>query len=442
MPEIALQIAPANGRSPKRVITLSCGDKTHTDTADPLDGFGRAKLLDRAATALGIPRHRLGVLDEKIVRAAEETDKPDNAAERFPCYSAADLDAMDLQIDYIFRGALVAGVPAIFGAREKSLKTQLALDCAISMATFTPWMGHFEPIRSARSVYFAGEGGLVFLRESARRIAQFKGLSLADVSGVYFCDQVPSLDRESDIEAVTTILRDHEAEFAFFDPLYLMLADQAVSASNVYAMGAMLRRMLKACQEAGATPAAIHHFRKSQPIGEAPDLTDLSQSGCAEFAGQWLLINREQPYDEERPGEHDLIIRLGSRMGFSSKWSLHVSEGTPEGIQGRYWAPQVTSPSEARKEARSAADAKADVKRQEKLDQAKARVLKAAAKYPQGETGTTIRDRAGLHDHEFKSALADMLDNGDLLSCEIIKANRKTPYQGYILAAYVDTTQE
>jgi hypothetical protein len=28
-----------------------------------------------------------------------------------------------------------------------------------------------------------------------------------------------------------------------------------------------------------------------------------------------LLINRQRPYDEELPGEHDLILRLGARTG-------------------------------------------------------------------------------------------------------------------------------
>jgi len=56
MREIAVKMECPNGRSPRRVITLSRGDAQHVDTIDPLSGFERGKMLDRAAARFGVPR--------------------------------------------------------------------------------------------------------------------------------------------------------------------------------------------------------------------------------------------------------------------------------------------------------------------------------------------------------------------------------------------------
>lgn len=341
------------------------------------------------------------------VRQSEGEGTEASYSRTFKCYSMAQLAGMELSVDEIFRHALVVDTPGVFGGREKTLKSLIGLDCGISMATFTPWLGHFEPVRAARSVYFAGEGGLVVVRDYARRIARFKGFRLEDVVGFHVCDDVPNLDDHRDVRTATSVLVDHEAEFAFFDPLYLMLAGDS-AASNVYAMGAILRRMLRACREAGCTPIVLHHFRKSQPIGQAPELSDLSQSGCAEFAGQWLLINRERAYDEERPGEHDLIVRLGSRIGFSSKWAVHVEEGSIDSPNGRHWLPTFTKPAEARREAESQREAEREAKANARLEADRKAIVDVMLKLGT-QTHTAIRDATGFGGGRFGKAWASLV---------------------------------
>ncbi len=335
---------------------------------------------------------------------------------RFQCHSMAELAGMDLSVDYIFEKALIVGAPGIIGGREKTLKTQISLDCAISMATATPWLGHFPCVRAARCVYFAGEGGLVFIRESAKRIADAKGFDLKDIPGMFVCDEVPALTDESEMHAISLILRDFEAEFAFFDPLYLMMASDFASASNVYAMGAMLRRMLKSCKDAGATPIICHHFRKTTETWDAPDLSDLSQAGCAEFAGQWLLLNRQSPYDEEKPGEHDLIVRLGSRLGFSSKWAIHVSEGDPE--SGRFWAPELSTAAEAREKTKAVKESASEAAKREKAEKAFENARKAIigvmVKLGKPCSSTDVRARVHVNKTIVSAAWASLIDDGSI----------------------------
>lgn len=359
-------------------------------------------------------------------------DGKENTA-RFQAYSMQDLHDMDLRVEYIFDGALVAGVPCVIGARQKSLKSLIALDCALSMATRTPWLGHFACVRSARCSYFCGEGGLIFAKDGLRRICNAKHLDFKDVHGLQICDAVPSLTNEVEVREALAVVRDHKATFAFFDPLYLMVADQAAQASNVFAMGSLFQRLLRACQDEGVTPVVIHHFRKGQADGQEPDLTDLAQAGCAEFAGQWILINRQRPYNEEHPGEHDLSLRLGARTGHASKWSLHVSEGSISSPGGRYWRPQISSISEARKRRELEKKAALEKGQREQLEEHSAKILAAMVGLGRA-TKSSIRDHAGISTKYFTPALTQLIQTGRIVPCEVTKGNRDKPYEGFMLA--------
>jgi hypothetical protein len=357
-----------------------------------------------------------------------------NEYAKFRTYSMSELDGLDLDIDYILRNALVADTPGVFGGREKSLKTMIAIDCAVSVATGTKWLGFFEPVQSLRSIYFCGEGGLTFVRDAVRRIAVSKGKNIGDLTGFSLCDEVPNLSSEKDLREVAAVIRDQEALLVFFDPLYLMMADQAGQATNVFAMGGLFQRLLRACRDVGATPIVIHHFRKNSVLGGEPDLADLAQAGCAEFAGQWLLIQRQTPYDDEMPGEHDLIIRLGSRLGHSSKWALHVSEGTSSEPGGRYWAPEVSRLADLRARQKRDKEAANQRRQRERLDRNQAKILEAMADVGGSDTMTAIRSRAGLNPDNFQPAFAELQQAGKVVPCLVQKSNRRRPYDGFKLA--------
>ena len=183
----------------------------------------------------------------------------------------------------------------MIGGREKSLKTSIALDAAVSAATGTKWLAQFDSVKAASVIYFLGEGGLVFARDTIHRIAQSKELNFRDIDKLVICDQVPSLGSQEELREAAAVIRDRQAGIVFIDPFYLAMGSEAAQAANVFAMGGLLQRLLRTCQVDGATPILVHHFRKSQQAGAVPDLADLSQAGVAEFAGQWVLLGRQVP---------------------------------------------------------------------------------------------------------------------------------------------------
>ena len=76
---------------------------------------------------------------------------------------------------------------------------------------------------------------------------------------------------------------------------------------------------------------------------------------------------------------------------------------------------------------RANASAKEQAKEQasaDKLDRDRDKLLEAAGHFPDGETFSCLRDRAGLSGTAARNALADTLELGELEHCEITKNGR------------------
>ena len=87
--------------------------------------------------------------------SALESDKS-----KFQFYSADEFAALDLNREYFIPGVLAAGpVPSgLFGA-FKTLKTSIAMDLLISIATKNRFLGYFQVERQARVAMMSGESG-------------------------------------------------------------------------------------------------------------------------------------------------------------------------------------------------------------------------------------------------------------------------------------------
>lgn len=232
---------------------------------------------------------------------------------------------------------LVEGQPAVIGGPKKSLKTTLALDLAISLGTQTPFLGEFNVPKRHRVAVMSGESGEATLQDAARRICQSKGVSLEQDCDVMWAFTLPRFQDSQYRAGLTEMLRENKVKVVIIDPLYLCLLDGAkgASASNLYEIGPLLLRASKACLRAGATPIFVHHATKGGTkrvagTEEPMDLDDLAFSGIGEFARQWLLVRRAEPYTPGT-GEHDLILSAGGSAGHSGCWRLVISEGRHQG---------------------------------------------------------------------------------------------------------------
>jgi hypothetical protein len=395
---------------------------------------------------IGNNRWDLTKLDEPRGGKAHATQATagDAKEDRFPLITCAALDAEDYTPQPIITDCLYVGHPAVAGGMFKTLKTLVVIDGAISIASGRPFLNMFTVSEPLGVVYFSGEGGPSMVQEYARRVAYSKGFDrLADVQKLHWCFTIPKLESLEDLDAIQRKHDETAAALMVFDNLMLALSGD--EAGNVFKMGQILGNVVRICNERGITPFFIHHFKRTRPDPYAPgELLDLSQAGTAEVAGQWWFLTRREKFDPDNPGEHKIDLNIGGRLGHGCLHSLIVHEGRLSDPGGRRWDVEVRKPSDEREEARKEWKGKQEQDRTEKLaeklEDTKKRILKAAAKFKQGETATVLRDFAALHDREFKPALAELLEGAALVPADIHKSNRKKPYPGYILASY-QTTQ-
>jgi len=139
MPDITVRVEPSNGRSPRRVVKLLCGGVEHVDTIDPMSGFERDRLLDRASQRFAQPRHLLACLHDSIVKAAQQADSAAPEKIAFPGYRLAELKAMDLTVRYYIENVMAQNQPLVVAGAKKTLKTNLLPDLGISLATEPPF---------------------------------------------------------------------------------------------------------------------------------------------------------------------------------------------------------------------------------------------------------------------------------------------------------------
>lgn len=334
-----------------------------------------------------------------------------------PFISCAELARGDYTLTYQIKGMVVAGQPLIFGGPGKGMKTGIALDAAVSVATGSDFLGRF-PVEKSESVLInSAESGFATIQETVARICKSKGLCAEEVTNLHLSDFAPRFDNPSHRDALERAIDKYGCKLLLLDPLYLMM--NGADAGNLFSQGAQLSPISQICQRHGTTLALVHHFRKkgkqhNQRDCEPPELDDLSWSGFSEFARQWILINRRADYVPES-GHHELWMSYGGSAGHSGLQAVTIDEGLPP---NRYWDVKLSSPADAR-------DAKKGGTVRDKL-------LDAMRNYPNGEVQTNIMLTAGIRaDCKNKLIFTSLVEEGALVPCEVFRG--KHPYAGFRL---------
>ena len=389
------------------------------------------KKLMREESSLGIQRLP-SQLDQLLRAASDDLNKIDEHCgsgreQRLQFITSSEFSASQYEVQWHVPGVLVRGQPCVVGGPSKTLKTSVVLDLAISLASRTTsrFLGTRE-VEPASVLFFSAEMGGATIRSTAQRICIQKGLQLGQLD-ITWCFEAPRLDHVSDMRAIRAELENRPRDIVIVDPLYLCLLsnESDVSPDNLFAMGPLLRKLSKICTNCGATPILIHHFNKAGSMSrDPPSLENLAYAGISEFARQWMLLSRREPYNPET-GQHHLWLNVGGSVGFSHLWAVDINEGVlQDDLTGRHWQVEVSTPSESHQAGRHARE----VQREEVIDQNAARILNYLLGVPSGNTMSQIRAAVGLGETRCMAAIRKLLEQGRIERTSVRQSN----HQGYV----------
>ncbi len=360
----------------------------------------------------------------------EEADGAGKPKRReFRRISSYELATQNYESEFLVRGVLAANQPCIIAGGEKSLKTTIAIELGVCLATTKPFLGKFAVDRAVSVGIMSGESGLGALQETARRICAAKGMDLAtDCGALVWSDELPNFSNLRDQDGIEQFIMDDALEVLIVDPAYLCI-DPDGRAGDLFKMGSILLPMTRLCQRMGVTLCILHHNKGVAPDRqfEPAELQDVSWAGFKQFARQWLLLSRRRRY-EPGTGEHALWMTVGGSAGHGMLKALDVSEGVwPE----RYWDIRVHSAAEAR-DAVKADQAEARQRdRDAGLERDKQAIIQQMVKLQRPETKTVLRQRVGRRGQCFETAFTQLLGEQQIFEWPPVKKANGIAYPSY-----------
>lgn len=347
-------------------------------------------------------------------------------------FSLESIDYVDFMQEKLTHTYLVEGVVAkrqhlMMGGPKKVLKTSAALDLAKSLASGTPFLNYFKVPNRVRVMVISAESGRESIQATCNRIQTARKLKI-DRGWFRLSFKRPQLSLPGHLAEVRREIEENKIEMLLLDPAYLLCKPAKGDTSNVFDMGDVLAGFGDIGDETGCTLAILHHSTKGarRTAPAMLDLDDLSGSGFAEWARQYILINRLAPMTPQFV--HRLTMNVGGSARHHGQYELTIDEGSDsDPTIGPRWAVAVKPWEDARADAaRAADDAKAD---RLGLDKSIVRTILLSHDF-KPMSKSAIREDAGFNPTRLAGVLRSMVADGELEECDYFASNHKKPKPG------------
>ena len=332
---------------------------------------------------------------------------------------------------YLIEEILPVGEPGCISGPSKSLKTTLAIDLAISVASGKPFLGKFPVAETGNVLLISGESGVETLFETAGRICRAKGLELSQLDeSLRWATSLPRIPRE--IEDIRRTIEQGKIKLLVIDPAYFALREVGHDLANATKIGAALEPLTEVCRELGCTVILVAHNRKGRGADQRrfdpPRLEEIAGAGIDQWVRHWLLIGPRDDWDAEA-GKHWLWMVSGGSAGHAGEHALNIVEGKPSDEGGRTWQCEVLGMAEAnRLKARQKTDREAE--RSQRTKEGHVQKLRATLQAcVLGESKKQLREKTNLDDSAFNRAMATLIERGEA-RIELIKKGGRA-CQGY-----------
>jgi hypothetical protein len=392
-------------------------------------GFGKRD--DSDVDSDGILGNGGASQDNHDGHAGQDAPNRDQKRQRpdFGRLTSAELFGQDFTVKYLISDVLADQQHGVISGRFKSQKTHIAVAAAVSIATGCPFLGKFDVKAIKRVGMFCGEGGPAPLQRMGRAICRYMDVGTSSLDKLFWFTRVPRVNDLAHRVALVDAIRADALDVVFLDPTYLLLSGVSEKASNYMIMAETLALLTAIGEETGTTCIVVHHNKKTLADFTVPELADLSFSGTAEWAGQWLLLGHRAPYDSEIRLSK-LWLHIGGRLGHGGLYGLDVDEHTDGVAQ---WSATVTTATDARQGAIDASKADRNRKHSQQVDDMIEKIKVAFQGAPGFElTKRSLGERVGGNTRSqlFLEAIAQMIRHKEIEPIDM-KTTKNVEAAGY-----------
>lgn len=201
---------------------------------------------------------------------------------------AAELSRGEPRTQWLVDGLWSQGGVGLLGGPPKSCKSWLGLDLALSVASATPCLGHFQVKQAGPVLVYMAEDAGHIVHERLLGLCRHRKLSLKNIPLFFISEPRIHLDRATDRRRLSETVERLAPSLLVLDPLVRVHGCDENDAGAVSSMLAHLRELQRRFE---LSILLVHHTRKS---GAAAAQIGLSLRGSGDFHA-W--------------GDHNLYLR-------------------------------------------------------------------------------------------------------------------------------------
>lgn len=204
------------------------------------------------------------------------SDRPSTTG-LLPVRHIAEIEARRPEAQWLIEPLWAASGVGIVGGLPKAMKTWLATELALSVATGTPALGRFPANAKGPVLVFAAEDDPPAMRARFEAVASARGLRLADVAVFLIEVAELRLDDPAELDRLRRTVADKRPRLLVLDPFVRLV--RTVDENSAQEVSRVLGSLRALQRELDVAILLVHHMRKSSSPNLAQQLR-----GSGDFA--------------------------------------------------------------------------------------------------------------------------------------------------------------
>ena len=248
--------------------------------------------------------------------------------------------AMGGTTEMVIDEVIAKGHFGFLAAPEKSFKSYVSLDAAISVATGTPFLNRFAVPQKRKVLLISNETQIADYKRQRAAILTSKGLDPnTPLDNLFWNRSLFDLsDSEGSLERFRKVCRDNPDCLMIIDPFNHCLGDLASQNSNKAVMTSALSRWSAITEQFGVTLLINHHTNDSLYPRAEPARRNMSHVGPESWGRYHVMMNELKPYNNDE-GTMQLFFFIEGNAQIGGKFVLSIDEGANKD----HWKPSITT---------------------------------------------------------------------------------------------------